>query len=494
MGRKGIGKLSLFSIAKTIEVRTVKDNQRSAFRMQLDEIKRKIGEREATYKPEVLSTEDIDFEKGTQITITDPKKRIYQAASALRTRLARRFSIIGSANHFAVSINDEAVSHTDRDYYHKVQYLWTFGDEKGSYKKLCTEVESMENLPGRLDSGDEVQGWIGTVEESGKLKDQHGDNLNRIVVLVRGKVAQEDILEEFGETGIFSSYLIGEVHADFLDADDQDDIATSSRQRIIEDDPRYEVLKTFIGKTLKKIQNEWTRLRNEEGSKKAIEIPAIKEWFNKLGPDQKGKAKSLFGKINSLTIEDPDDKKRLFKQAVIAFEGFRYKNNLEALESVSIENIEAVTEIFSNLDDIEATLYHQIISERIGVIRTLQEKVRNNALEKVIQQHVFDHLWLLDPSWERATGSEIMEQQVRTEFGEIETDLTEKEKKARLDIKYRTTSGKHIIIELKRADHRMSVYDLSKQISKYKAAMTKLLKDSLRWTPTLGQDLGGNKL
>nr|VFK01034.1 MAG: Histidine kinase-, DNA gyrase B-, and HSP90-like ATPase [Candidatus Kentron sp. LFY] len=42
MGRKGIGKLSLFSIAKTIEVRTVKDGQRSAFRMNLDDIKAKI--------------------------------------------------------------------------------------------------------------------------------------------------------------------------------------------------------------------------------------------------------------------------------------------------------------------------------------------------------------------------------------------------------------------------------------------------------------------
>nr|VFK58372.1 MAG: Histidine kinase-, DNA gyrase B-, and HSP90-like ATPase [Candidatus Kentron sp. UNK]VFK68855.1 MAG: Histidine kinase-, DNA gyrase B-, and HSP90-like ATPase [Candidatus Kentron sp. UNK] len=477
MGRKGIGKLSLFSIAKTIEVRTVKDNQRSAFRMQLDEIRKKIGEQEAIYEPEVLSTEDIDFERGTQITITDPKKRIYQAASALRTRLARRFSIIGPTYNFAVSINDEDVSHSDRDYYHKVQYLWTFGDEEGSYKELCTEVESMENLPGRLDSDDEVQGWIGTVEESGKLKDQHGDNLNRIVVLVRGKVAQEDILEEFGETGIFSSYLIGEVHADFLDADERDDIATSSRQRIIEDDPRYEALKAFIGKTLKKIQNEWTRLRNEKGSKKALEIPAIDEWFKELGRDQKGKAKSLFGKINTLTIENPDDKKRLLKQGVIAFETLRYKEKLDALEAVSTDNLEAVMDIFSELDDIEATLYHQIIRERIEVIRTLRKKVHeDNALEKVIQQHIFEHLWLLDPSWERAATSEYMEQQVRTEFGKIEAGLTEEEKLARLDLGYRTASGKHILVELKRADRRVGVYELAAQINKYKEAIVKLLK------------------
>nr|VFK06743.1 MAG: Histidine kinase-, DNA gyrase B-, and HSP90-like ATPase [Candidatus Kentron sp. LPFa]VFK23404.1 MAG: Histidine kinase-, DNA gyrase B-, and HSP90-like ATPase [Candidatus Kentron sp. LPFa] len=266
MGRKGIGKLSLFSIAKTIEVRTVKDGQHSAFRMELDEIRKRIGEREAIYEPEVLSTDDIHFARGTKITITNPKKKIHQATGALRKRLARRFSIIAPACNFSVSLNEEKVSHTDRDYYHKVQYLWTFGDEEGFHKSLCVKAEPIESLSGQLDSDDEVRGWIGTVEESGKLKDEHGDNLNRIVVLVRGKVAQEDILEEFGETGIFSSYLIGEIHADFLDADDQEDIATSSRQRIDEDDPRYQELKAFIGKTLKKIQKKWSHLRNEEGS------------------------------------------------------------------------------------------------------------------------------------------------------------------------------------------------------------------------------------
>jgi len=213
MGRKGLGKLSLFSIAKTIVVQTVKNGQRSAFRMELDKIKEKIGEREATYEPEVLLADDIDFDRGTRITITNPKKRIHQAASALRKRLARRFSIIGPAHDFIVSINDEEIFATDRDYYHKVQYLWTFDDRDSFYKGLCANAEPIEDIPGVIEpvierdgksekpegrhedglSGNtpvgEVRGWIGTVDHSGKLKDQHGDNLNRIVILVRGKVA-----------------------------------------------------------------------------------------------------------------------------------------------------------------------------------------------------------------------------------------------------------------------------------------------------------------
>ena len=42
MGRKGIGKLSLFSIADTIEVQSSKDGQQSGFTMSLKKIKQVI--------------------------------------------------------------------------------------------------------------------------------------------------------------------------------------------------------------------------------------------------------------------------------------------------------------------------------------------------------------------------------------------------------------------------------------------------------------------
>jgi len=78
--------------------------------------------------------------------------------------------------------------------------------------------------------------------------------------------------------------------------------------------------------------------------------------------------------------------------------------------------------------------------------------VNDDALEKAIQQHLFKHLWLLDPSWERATGTEYMEQQVDTEFKKLNAKLTKEEKEGRVDIKYATRVGpSHLIIELKRA-------------------------------------------
>ncbi len=137
-----------------------------------------------------------------------------------------------------------------------------------------------------MDKDPQIDGWLGTVKEVRHLRDEDGDNLNRIAIFVRGKMAQEEILSEFSERGVYASYLIGELRIDGLDTYDgpgttkDDDAATSSRHKIVEDDDRYQGLKRFIGRELKHIQNEWQRLRTEEGAQKALEIPAVKRWID----------------------------------------------------------------------------------------------------------------------------------------------------------------------------------------------------------------------
>ena len=103
--------------------------------------------------------------------------------------------------------------------------------------------------------------------------------------MVRGKLAQEDILEDFTEGGLYTKYLIGEIHADFLDLDGKEDIATSNRQEIIKDDPRYQLLRNWVKDELKYVKNQWTDLRNKKGEKEARQIPAIEEWVEGLGPE-----------------------------------------------------------------------------------------------------------------------------------------------------------------------------------------------------------------
>ena len=492
MGRKGIGKLSLFSIANTFRIETAKDGQKSAFLMRLDKIREIVREQGGvgTYKPEILPVDDIDFSHGTRITLDNLRKRLTLGTTqALKKRIARRFSIIGKRHGFRVFIGDDEVLPSDRDYYDKIRYIWTYGDQQ-EVLDLC-KVREKSDGPEEIECRDSaiqdrsvtIEGWLATVKEVKHLKDEDGDNLNRIAIFVRGKMAQEDMLSDFAERGVYASYLIGELRVDDLDKydgqenDRDEDAATSSRQRIVEDDERYKKLREIIGRELKYIQNRWAELRTEEGTRKALEIPEVKEWVDELRPPVQKRAKRWLGKINRIRIDDVNEQKQMMKHAVLAFEFHRINENLEKLESIGDDNLQVAIDIFSELDNLESNLYGQIVQQRIQVIRTLQEKIDKNALERVIQKYLFEHLWLLDPSWERTEGTEVMEKSVRTLFDEVDAGLSDEEKKGRLDIKYRKAAGQHVIIELKRPDKVVRILDvISNQIGKYYTGIRKILR------------------
>ena len=482
MGRKGIGKLSMFSIAKTIDVITRKDGQLNAFRMNVDAITRAISGERNCYNPESMDvSEDSLPGNGTKIILRDLKRNISAATPEfIRKRIARRFSIIGVEYQFRVFVNDSEVSIEDRDYYAKLNYIWYYGDESSVFAEYATAAEKKIPRENKITvNGVEyaVRGWIGTVENSGSLKD-NDDSLNKIVIVVRGKVGQENILDQYSEGGLYSKYLIGEIHADFFDADDQEDMATSSRQEYKRDDERFVALKEFIYRELKRIQSDWTEYRTESGVENARQLnPLIGQWYDSLPTDDKKAAKKLLGKVNQTIV---DDRKRatILRYGLLAFEKLRYSHQLSLLDNLDAGSIESLGAVITGFDDLEATLYYQIVRDRVEIIKCFNSLVDDNALEKAVQKYLFDHLWLLDPSWERADSSEYMEKTVKKALGLDSDKLTPDEKTGRLDLGYRQTAGKHVIIELKRAGRIVTLPEIMEQVMKYDSAIRKVLVDA----------------
>lgn len=302
-------------------------------------------------------------------------------------------------------------------------------------------------------------------------------------------MAQEDILESFTEGGIYADYLIGEIKADFLDLDDEEDIATSSRQKINEEDIRYRELQGHVYQILKKIQSVWTDYRKELNTKKAVENakivhPALEEWYLTLKTDTRKKyAMELFSTIESFHFDkdEPDTiqkKKDLYVQGIVAFEKLTLRDSLNELAQIKTADDLRLSKIFADLNDLEANFYFDIALERVEVIKQFQKKLYANDKEKFLQKYLFDNLWILNPSWERPTeGSEIMESKVEAEFDKVTESLTEDEKKGRMDMKYRTAAGKHIIIELKRyaPTYKITPVMLYEQLKKYRSGLRKCL-------------------
>jgi hypothetical protein len=489
MGRKGIGKLSLFSIAETIEVHSVKSNEKgrpmekNGFVMNTKAIEAAIKAKKSYY-PKPVDKTNISITKGTKLILSDLKKGIQTTESFLRTRLARRFSIIGEECDFSVVVNGKPISIEDRDYFDKVQYLWTVGDDGKRYLSFCKNASKNQHIDGIVNKEKDylLTGWIGTFDEQKSIEEGN----NTIVVLARGKLIHEDILKDLKEGGIFTKYLIGEIRADFLDLDDEEDIATSDRQNLKENAPRFIELKRYVQeRLLKTIQSKWGDWRREEAEQKALENPVIKQWFEELGPGNKKYARKLFSVIESFPIEDPGYKKELYKHGILAFETLALKDNLEALDRVTLNgDFDLITAIFSDMDELEAVHYWQITKNRVEVLKKF-EKVASSAKEKIIQKHIFDHLWLLDPSWERASTDEKMEESVVREWKKLNAKLTREEKKGRIDIRYRTAAGKHIIIELKKYNRSVTVTELVEQITKYRRALEKCVEKAFPGKPQI---------
>ncbi len=477
MGRKGLGKLSLFSIANTIEVHSAKHDEIHGLRMTINGIHESVKNKEPFYSPEKLPRAEIQVTKGTVILLKDIKRqRLGRGVSALRKRLARRFSIVGQKYGFHVLIDGQPLSAADRGDLSTVQFLWSFGNETPDLSVAKGLLEK-ESLPARLDTWDNdwsVSGWIGTARLPKQLDSDDAGNLNSIVVFARGRLFHENILDKLNDGRLYTKYLTGQIEADFLDIDNQPDIATSDRQRVQEDDPRYVQLIDFLKKQLAQVEKRWTEWRRLHEVKKAKETsPAMNEWLGSLPDGFRESAETMIANLSALPVDKEEDRKLLYRHGILAFERMKLRGSTEVLAE-HVHDTEKLLAILADRDSLEASLYRDIVKSRLDAIKDFQGITDDNAKESVLQRYLFDHLWLLDPAWERATASEVMETRLTTD-GVLTQDMTEKEKLGRVDIAYRTMAGKHIIVELKRVGRKMKLLDLVDQGQTYVDKLKKIL-------------------
>ncbi len=160
---------------------------------------------------------------------------------------------------------------------------------------------------------------------------------------------------------------------------------------------------------------------------------------------------------------------------MLAFERLRLRDEAHLLSHGTELTAAHLLPLLSDMALLEGSLYREIVKVRLDVIREFENLVDLNEKEKVLQKHLFANLWLLDPGWERAAGSERIEQILKKDYKEFNPKLSDKESKGRIDIRYRTNAGEHIIVELKRAKRKLGVGDLIEQGNKYRSALHKCL-------------------
>jgi hypothetical protein len=475
MGRKGLGKLALFSIADEIEVQSAKDGKISGFKISSEEIRQAIKEVKS-YHPIPLANTEISIKQGTKIVLRKLKKNdLVKATDMIKKSLARRFSII-STSAFEVFINNEQIKPSDHVGLEKIQFLWKF---EGSTVDPEAAISSLKQgtIPSNQDNKypdiGSVNGWIGTANKPNDLKDKDVGNINGIVILARGRLFHENILTQLSDARLYTKYLTGQMEIDSLD-EGEIDIATSDRQRIQENDPRYLQLVDFLRESLNQVERDWSKWRGDLKLKEAKDnLPILQKWLDSLSKVHKESAEKLIKTLASLPVDKEEDIKMLYKHGILAFERMKLHGSHQMLLA-SLNDMPKLMELLADFDSLEAALYCDIVRTRLDVIKNFIAHIDENSLEKVLQHYIFDHLWLLDPAWERANKSEYIENALKDLCKDVD-DLTKKEKNGRIDIGYRTVAGKHIIVELKRPSRNVTLEDLWNQGRKYCKKLKKIL-------------------
>lgn len=497
MGRKGIGKLSMFALADLVKISSqASGSTLVGFQVDVPDLKKNL---EANQKPILDEITAAPFIKGhgTRIVLENVLTGLKTTEAYLRVKLARRFSILGDLYSFKVFLNGVEIKKADRGFYDHVQFLWAFdNDSKDTVVSLSSNISGIpvddtvgavkapciEMLDSNVLCGSDtftVTGYVASVFQPKNLGTKE-DSANIFSVFANGRVFAEDVLSEANSAKYYKNYLVGEIHADFLD-DDDTDRATASREAIKRDDPRYHALLGFVRTTLDSIGDQWDEWRTALGLDPADAAnKGVSEWLATLTDARDNKAaKRLMTSIQNSTVhvdEAKNDaaKKILYRGAIIGFEKLKLKKQLDKLAGVHDVLSPEFASIFTSLNDVEEAAYAEITKQRLEIIKKFKDIAHDaTALEKVAQKYLFEHLWLLDPSWDRVTGRAEMEKTL-TDFIKVRDPDSSG---ARLDITYRASSGRHIVVELKKPSiTSLDFPTLFIQARKYKAAVEEYYK------------------
>lgn len=493
MGRKGIGKLSVFSIAQTVTIYSTKAGASHGLRIDVAGLEEAIRA-EVAYHPDPVEVPDRYAVQGTTIVLEHLKsRRADLTAVALRKRLARRFDVLDQTPRedggFHIKVNGQRITWADRQELKKLQFIWEFGSQTLP-DSVLPEGITRYTLPGaQVKPGTEwtVSGWFGTARVPTDLTDdQDAGSLKNIIVLARKRPIQEGIVDKLDFSRIFGNYVTGQIEADFLDLDgDYEDIATSDRQRLIEDDERVLALRDFLRDAFVKAADQWSDARPK---KEAVDVladhPKLRTWVDDRPPWQKPAAERMLGTIASLDFEkknEPKDRADLFRSGVLAFERVGLRQATEDLDQLSEITAESLLPLLGAQSSYEAGLWVDILRSRVEAISQFRNLKNADEKEKVLQEHLFENLWLLDAAWERATVGGQMEEDLRDVApGLFAKDPTDSLLRGRMDIRYAMSSGKHVIVELKRYSVTETVDKLFEQGLKYHTALTSLLVQQQR--------------
>lgn len=364
-GKKGVGKLALFGIGKTIKIETTSlgEATKTSFILDWDDI---LNEPSGIYSPETSIIPKTDLgEKGTTITLYNLSRLSDFDLESTAISLSKLFNCFDVDFKIELSKNDQEPIVLTRE----LRYEGMNKEFEWDIESIAKSIESDYSYKGEL---------RGKIVSSKKPMKQ---DLRGITLYVNGRLANIPGFFGVSEAGHTFSYLSGWIDADFLDEFDKDLISTD-RQSLSWDLPEAAELKEYLQKIIRFLVRDWSskRKKAKEDTNTARSGINTSEWFQKVPDDVRPKLTSVINEIADKPEMDDEDFSGVVRQVYDLIPPYTYYHYRVLHEQVR----DASKKHYENQDYYaafqEATKrYKNAVKDKSGVSATQDLDIVTNA-------------------------------------------------------------------------------------------------------------------
>lgn len=286
-GKKGLGKLALFGLAKTITILTKQNGKQNEFVLDWDDLNAAKGKYHPTPTRIDEATEAVD---GTVITLTNLKRESPFDFAGLADSLSRIFIFDETFHLLIESPTGDKISINN----------------KRKYKALDKEFEWSLTSTTLLPTTSEYYGKL-----SGQLLTSQKpitplSGLRGIALFSRGKLVNAPEFFSNSTSSNFYEYLTGWISVDFIDLLNEDVISTN-RQSIDWGHPDMEKLRKFLSGIVSQAHSDWRVKRKAKKDQDLKDTTGIdtEAWLKTLPAGVKENTQQI---IESLGGEDALEK------------------------------------------------------------------------------------------------------------------------------------------------------------------------------------------
>jgi hypothetical protein len=520
MGRKGIGKLAPFGICEQIEVissggekisrQTEKGESIECYATAHFILHRKeiLKESEQDYHPELGALDGtLQVAPGTSITLSDFDKRKVPTIDDFARQLAQRFGI--QTVDWRISLFDLHKTASDPDFSRVVGELAvdrmdnTLITLKGpeanepdvpdNYRAIGPDGEVKAGIQAGFFEGGlfyPVTGWVAYA-----AKPYKDDLMAGIRIYCRGKLAAQTTVFSLkaGFTGEYDvrSYLVGEMHADWLD--ERDDLILTDRRDILWSDDVVQAFQNWGQALVKEIgklsrhpmrQRIWDEFKEKGKVEERIEEAFPQEEHKDIREKALDILEDMGKHMRREELEDQEAVDSLVRLGLMLAPHVTLDRELRAAAEASASAISYVTTLLKTAKIAELASYGRIAEDRVRVIDKLYSLKENpDAIEADFQKLIQEATWLINPEWSPISSNrsfgvvkKSLEDYFKKQFGkDIEINVFVDPSK-RPDFVLLAEGRTLHIVEIKKPNHVLTNDEMDRIIN-YHVIMARFFND-----------------